>query len=43
MEVENNGQTAPRTLVDAVNAEVGAGTYAALTHPYPGTDASRSR
>ncbi|MEV0595901.1 ExeM/NucH family extracellular endonuclease [Nonomuraea cavernae] len=39
MEVENNGQTALRALVDAVNAEVGAGTYAALRHPYPGTDA----
>ncbi|MBN6055162.1 ExeM/NucH family extracellular endonuclease [Nonomuraea sp. RK-328] len=39
MEVENNGQTALQALVDAVNAEVGAGTYAALTHPYPGTDA----
>ncbi|MFI6732244.1 ExeM/NucH family extracellular endonuclease [Nonomuraea sp. NPDC050451] len=39
MEVENNGQTALQTLVDALNAEVGAGTYAALTHPYPGTDA----
>ncbi|GGS93000.1 ExeM/NucH family extracellular endonuclease [Nonomuraea spiralis] len=38
MEVENNGQTALQALVDAVNAEVGAGTYAALTHPYPGTD-----
>ncbi|GAA0944059.1 ExeM/NucH family extracellular endonuclease [Nonomuraea longicatena] len=38
MEVENNGQTALRALVDALNAEVGAGTYAALTHPYPGTD-----
>ncbi|MEU8249229.1 ExeM/NucH family extracellular endonuclease [Nonomuraea sp. NPDC048916] len=39
MEVENNGQTALGALVDAVNAEVGAGTYAALAHPYPGTDA----
>jgi predicted extracellular nuclease len=39
MEVENNGQTALQALVDAVNAEVGAGTYAALVHPYPGTDA----
>ncbi|MET7462849.1 ExeM/NucH family extracellular endonuclease [Nonomuraea sp. NPDC005501] len=39
MEVENNGQSALQALVDAVNAEVGAGTYAALTHPYPGTDA----
>ncbi|MFI9572703.1 ExeM/NucH family extracellular endonuclease [Microbispora rosea] len=39
MEVENNGQTALNALVAALNAEVGAGTYAALTHPYPGTDA----
>ncbi|MGI5291706.1 ExeM/NucH family extracellular endonuclease [Nonomuraea polychroma] len=39
MEVQNNGQTALQALVDAVNAEVGAGTYAALAHPYPGTDA----
>ncbi|MGN9839905.1 ExeM/NucH family extracellular endonuclease [Nonomuraea sp. H19] len=38
MEIENNGQTALQALVDAVNAEVGAGTYAALAHPYPGTD-----
>ena len=35
MEVENNGQTALQTLVDAVNAEVGAGTYAALTASVP--------
>jgi hypothetical protein len=39
MEVENNGRTALQALVDAVNAEMGAGTYAALTHPHPGTDA----
>jgi predicted extracellular nuclease len=39
MEVENNGQTALDALVDALNATMGAGTYAALTHPYPGTDA----
>ncbi|MBG0829898.1 ExeM/NucH family extracellular endonuclease [Planomonospora sp. ID67723] len=38
MEVQNNGQTALQALVDALNAEVGAGTYAALAHPYPGTD-----
>ncbi|MGW4424247.1 ExeM/NucH family extracellular endonuclease [Streptosporangium sp. NPDC004631] len=38
MEVQNNGQTAVQALVDALNAEVGAGTYAALTHPRPGTD-----
>ncbi|MFC4062401.1 ExeM/NucH family extracellular endonuclease, partial [Planomonospora corallina] len=38
MEVENNGQTALQALVDALNAEVGAGTYAALGNPNPGTD-----
>ncbi|NRQ39837.1 ExeM/NucH family extracellular endonuclease [Nonomuraea sp. NN258] len=38
MEVENNGQVALQALVDALNAEVGAGTYAALKHPHPGTD-----
>ncbi|MEV7006909.1 ExeM/NucH family extracellular endonuclease [Streptosporangium sp. NPDC051022] len=38
MEVQNNGQSALQALVDALNAEVGAGTYAALSHPYPGTD-----
>ncbi|MEU4540815.1 ExeM/NucH family extracellular endonuclease [Streptosporangium sp. NPDC023825] len=38
MEVQNNGQTAVQALVDALNAEVGAGTYAAVAHPYPGTD-----
>lgn len=38
MEIENNGRTALQALVDALNAEVGAGTYAALTHPHPGTD-----
>lgn len=39
MEIENNGQTALQALVEALNAELGAGTYAALTHPSPGTDA----
>lgn len=38
MEVENNGRTAVGALADALNAEVGAGTYAALVHPAPGTD-----
>ncbi|GAA4228642.1 putative extracellular nuclease [Streptosporangium album] len=33
MEVQNNGQTAVQALVDALNAEMGAGTYAALRHP----------
>lgn len=39
MEVENNGQVALDALVAALNAELGAGTYAALAHPHPGTDA----
>ncbi|WP_307848442.1 ExeM/NucH family extracellular endonuclease [Microbispora oryzae] len=41
MEVENNGQTALQAIVDELNAQVGAGTYAALGHPYPGSDAIR--
>ncbi|MGW4642455.1 ExeM/NucH family extracellular endonuclease [Sphaerisporangium sp. NPDC004334] len=39
MEVENNGATALNTLVDALNAAVGAGTYKGVTSPVPGTDA----
>ncbi|MFC4530586.1 ExeM/NucH family extracellular endonuclease [Sphaerisporangium dianthi] len=39
MEVENNGATALNTLVDALNAAVGAGTYKGVTSPIPGTDA----
>lgn len=38
MEVENNGVTAVKALVDKLNAEVGAGTYAWIEHPNPGTD-----
>ncbi|WP_239094863.1 ExeM/NucH family extracellular endonuclease [Planotetraspora silvatica] len=38
MEVENNGTTALNTLVNALNAEVGAGTYKGITSPVPGTD-----
>ena len=38
MEVENNGQAALNALVGALNAELGAGAYAALAHPNPGTD-----
>lgn len=42
MEVENNGDTALKALVDALNAasaEAGSGrTYAWTRHPYPGTD-----
>jgi hypothetical protein len=39
MEVENNGDAAIGTLVSALNAKVGAGTYAWIEHPNPGTDA----
>ncbi|WP_026314215.1 ExeM/NucH family extracellular endonuclease [Actinomadura flavalba] len=38
MEVENNGDTAIGALVEALNAAVGAGTYAWVRHPYPGDD-----
>ncbi|WP_433335319.1 ExeM/NucH family extracellular endonuclease [Spirillospora sp. CA-294931] len=38
MEVENNGDTAIKALVDRLNAAVGAGTYAWVRHPNPGTD-----
>ncbi|MEV0237808.1 ExeM/NucH family extracellular endonuclease [Nonomuraea sp. NPDC050786] len=38
MEVERNNNVALNTLVDALNAKAGAGTYKAITHPNPGTD-----
>ncbi|MFC5183039.1 ExeM/NucH family extracellular endonuclease [Actinomadura harenae] len=42
MEVENNdaagADSAIQTLVDKLNGEVGAGTYAWIRHPNPGTD-----
>ncbi|MFI0411311.1 ExeM/NucH family extracellular endonuclease [Actinomadura sp. 3N508] len=38
MEVENNGDTAVKALVDRLNQSAGAGTYAWVRHPYPGTD-----
>jgi predicted extracellular nuclease len=38
MEVENNGDTAVKALVDRLNAAVGAGTYSWIRHPNPGTD-----
>jgi predicted extracellular nuclease len=49
MEIQNNGNTAAQNLVDALNAEVGAGTYATTALPVPiagsgsgtGTDAIR--
>ncbi|MCW2902634.1 MAG: Endonuclease/exonuclease/phosphatase [Streptosporangiaceae bacterium] len=39
MEVENNGDAAIGELVAALNAKTGAGTYAWVGHPNPGTDA----
>ncbi len=40
MEIQNNGATAPQNLVDALNAKVGAGTYAVVPDPaFTGTDA----
>ncbi len=49
MEIQNNGNTAAQNLVDALNTEVGAGTYATTALPTPiagsgsstGTDAIR--
>ncbi|MEV1173521.1 ExeM/NucH family extracellular endonuclease, partial [Nonomuraea sp. NPDC049784] len=38
MEVERNNDVALNTLVNALNAKAGAGTYKAITHPNPGTD-----
>ncbi|WUI01710.1 ExeM/NucH family extracellular endonuclease [Spirillospora sp. NBC_00431] len=38
MEVENNGDTAVKALVDRLNQAAGAGTYTWVRHPYPGTD-----
>ena len=37
MEMQNNGNTATQNLVDALNAKVGAGTYAATAVPTQGT------
>ena len=37
MEIQNNGSTAVQNLVDALNAKVGAGTYAAVPDPATGT------
>ncbi len=42
MEIQNNGNTAAQNLVDALNAAVGAGTYAVVPlPPSTGTDAIR--
>lgn len=38
MEVENNGDTAIKALVDRLNQAAGPGTYTWVRHPYPGTD-----
>ena len=37
MEIQNNGSVAVQNLVDALNAKVGAGTYAAVADPLSGT------
>ncbi|MBK9347012.1 MAG: ExeM/NucH family extracellular endonuclease [Burkholderiales bacterium] len=37
MEIQNNGAVAAQNLVDALNAKVGAGTYAAVPDPAAGT------
>ena len=39
MEIENNGTTAVADLVSAVNAKLGADTYAYIDSGHPGTDA----
>ncbi|MBF8191840.1 ExeM/NucH family extracellular endonuclease, partial [Nonomuraea sp. K274] len=39
MEIERNTDVALNALVEALNAKAGAGTYKAVTHPRPGTDA----
>lgn len=42
MEIQNNGNTAAQNLVDALNAQMGAGTYAVVpVPPDTGTDAIR--
>jgi len=40
MELQNNGQVALQNLVDALNAKVGAGTYAAVPDPVGGNTGS---
>lgn len=37
MEIQNNGNTAPQNLVDALNARMGANTYAVVPDPSTGT------
>ncbi|HWH84593.1 MAG TPA: ExeM/NucH family extracellular endonuclease, partial [Burkholderiaceae bacterium] len=37
MEIQNNGNSAAQNLVDALNAQVGAGTYAVVPTPAQGT------
>ncbi|CAD5371323.1 Nuclease [Rubrivivax sp. A210] len=43
MEIQNNGSTAVQNLVDALNARVGAGTYAAVALPARGTGSDAIR
>ena len=43
MEMQNNGNTATQNLVDALNARVGAGTYAATPVPTQGTGSDAIR
>ena len=42
MEMQNNGNAAAQNLVDALNARVGAGTYAVVPTPAQGTGTMRS-
>ncbi len=43
MEIQNNGSTAVQNLVDALNARVGAGTYATTALPAQGTGSDAIR
>ncbi|MFZ5574892.1 MAG: ExeM/NucH family extracellular endonuclease [Pseudomonadota bacterium] len=43
MEIQNNGQTAVDTLVAALNAQMGAGTYASVALPVGGTGSDAIR
>lgn len=43
MEIQNNGNTAAQNLVDALNAAVGAGTYATVPVPAAGTGSDAIR
>ena len=43
MEIQNNGNTAVQNLVDALNAKVGAGSYASIALPPQGTGSDAIR